>query len=348
MSANLTHLFEQYFGAPPHKVFVMQAHASDRKIFRLSGSDAIFKQKGVNKNTVIGVENPNVKENAAFVYFSNAFKAQGLPVPTIYCQDSSNLCYIEEDLGDTTLFNIVQDLRADSADFPKELEQLYSKVISYLPQFQILAGKNLDYSNCILEQEFQPEAIRRDMEFFKNAFLSKVYPNYDLNLLTKDFEKLTGFLAKYPCEHFMYRDFQSRNVMIIEGNPWFIDYQGGRKGPLQYDVASMLYQASTQIPDEVRSRLIVNYLDIASQLTSINKDHFCEGLSGFVVVRMLQVLGTYGKQGLEQKKEYFLKSIPRAVNNLFNQAKNFELMTHLPELKRICYDLPNYVSQYAT
>jgi aminoglycoside/choline kinase family phosphotransferase len=337
MSEQLKTLFLYYTGELPTSIKTLQAHASDRKIYRLFSAD--------NKS-VIGVENENIIENKAFIYFSYIFEQSGLPVPKIYSISDDYKLYLEQDLGDTTLFNKVQQLKTSPDDFPKELEDLYTRVIALLPVFQIKSAKNIDYSKCAQEQEFKSEVIRRDMEFFKKAFLEKVFPNFDATKLNSEFDKLTTYLDKYPRDYFMYRDFQSRNVMIYNDSPWFIDYQGGRKGPLQYDVASMLYQASTQIPQVVKNRLIEVYLDAANELIPINRISFKDGLSGFILVRMLQVLGTYGKQGLEQGKSYFLESIPRAVSNLVNISNELELIEDLPELKRICYHLPEYVKQY--
>lgn len=342
MPSRLITLYQSHFGTEPLEVQTLQAHASDRKIYRL-----ICPANNINK-TVIGVVNPNPKENKAFIYFANHFLRHGLNVPKIFISDSELSCYIEEDLGEATLYDLLLAARTPEDKFPKKIEALYEQILKVLPKFQIIASKDLDYSYCETESEFRAVSMKRDMEFFERSFLSKTNIKYDSRKLHEDFNTLISFLSDFPCDYFMYRDFQSRNIMFKSGQPYFIDFQGGRRGPLQYDVASLLYQASAQIPEESKSKLISAYLKEAKKFIAINDTDFYAGLDGFIIVRILQVLGTYGKQGLENKKEYFIRSIPRAVANLFEQSQSGNCMKGLPTLQSICYSLQEYAKSFNT
>ena len=337
MSETLKVLFQQYFRCIPTEIRTLQAHASERKIFRLIAP-------GIS---VCGIESSNVQENQTFIYFAKHFKSIGLPVPEVYIVSDCKRFYLEEDLGDTTLFQELDGARSQSEPFPAVIEELYTQALTILPRFQVDAAFTLDFTKCFPVESFTSDSMLWDLNFFKSSFLQKIVPTYDEHALAADFSTLIDFLSLTPSTaYFMYRDFQSRNIMIKNKHAYFIDFQSGRRGPLQYDVASLLYQASARIPDDARERLLQVYLQSLAQVKPIDEKEFRESLGGFIAIRMMQVLGTYGKQGLENKKEYFLKSIPFAVDTLFQLSQRESIFLKLPELTKICYTLPNYVTFY--
>ena len=325
MHEPLITLYRATFGEDPHSVVPLNAHASNRRMFRLLGSE----------RSVIGIANPNRFENRAFVEFSEHFKNVGLPVPEIYGVDLDLGIYLEEDLGDSTLYDALSAARTESDPFPAAIEQLYVEAVALLTRFQIVAGASLNYDFCHPRRSYDRESMLWDMHFFRESFVRRAGVAFDEARLESDFERLTDFLAGAPTGFFMYRDFQSRNIMVRNGALFFIDYQGGRKGPLQYDVASLLYQAKAKIPAEARRRILEAYLLAASRYAPIDRVRFQEHFYGFVLVRLLQVLGTYGEQGLHLKKPYFVESIPPALRNLRALSGDTPLLGELPEFERI-------------
>lgn len=325
MSKPLIQLYIDTIGVEPTKVETLKAHASERKIYRLLGPTG----------SICGVENPYPLENRAFVYFAKHFKSLGLPVPEIFSETQDGLCYLEEDLGDETLFDRLTKERSSQDQFPKSIEELYGRALDILPRFQVVAGKTLDYSRCFQVTEFGIPSIQWDMNYFLESFLSKTTIEFDRDALKDDFAVFAMHVAEAPSDFFMYRDFQSRNIMIKNGAPYFIDFQGGRKGPLQYDLASILYQSSAQIPSEIRKRLCHRYVQSLQNYLSITEEEFLKYLDRFILIRMMQVLGTYGRQGLEAGKEYFTNSIPLAVKTIHAVAEREPIMDRIPELKKI-------------
>lgn len=325
MNEPLIALYRSIFADAPEEVVPLNAHASNRRMFRLRGGG----------RSVIGIVNPNKFENRAFVEFSTHFKNIGLPVPEIYGSDLDGGVYLEEDLGNSTLYDVLSTLRTESDVFPAEIERLYVEAVSQLPRFQIVAGASLNYEFCHPRRSYDREAMLWDMHFFRESFVRRAGITFDESLLEADFVRLVEFLEGAPTGFFMYRDFQSRNIMVRDGQLFFIDYQGGRKGPLQYDVASLLYQAKARIPAEARRRILDAYLASASRYAPIERGAFLEHFYGFVLVRLLQVLGTYGEQGLHLKKTYFVESIPPALRNLRALQADTPLFGQLPEFKQI-------------
>lgn len=307
MPARLALLFEQYTGHPPERIIPLKAHASDRQIYRLSGRGA----------SVCGVINGDLKENAAFIYFARFFESQRLPVPEIYIQSEAGDAYLQEDLGDTTLYGLLSLARTPEDPFPEEVERLYEQALTCLTVFQLSGSQDIDYTMCHQRPVFDKEAMLWDMNYFKNSFLNRITLSVDFSKLEGDFETLAAFLLEAPNNYFMYRDFQARNIMVRDGELSFIDFQAGRRGPLQYDVASLLYQSSAAIPEDARTRLRDHYLKKLQEVHALPHDEFLEFYEGFVVMRLLQALGTYGKQGLASGKDYFIRSIKPALNNLF-------------------------------
>jgi aminoglycoside/choline kinase family phosphotransferase len=272
-------------------------------------------------------------ENEAFVAFARHFRSVGLPVPEIYLYPAQGGIYLQQDLGDITLLDTLQHHRTHSdSSFPGQAEALYKTVLDFLPRFQIEAGATIDYGKCHPNSDFSSDALRTDMASFERELVKRLVPMYDTEALQDDFVALINFLAQAGGGFFLYRDFQSRNIMIVDKAPWFIDFQGGRKGPLQYDVVSLLYQASAKIPHMSRDMLLNHYLDQAVNYTALDKDDFFRYVGGFVISRMVQVLGVYGKEGLGAGKEYFAASIPTALDTLARELQSGSLGFALPHL----------------
>jgi aminoglycoside/choline kinase family phosphotransferase len=318
-------LYHSWSGYEPVSMSYLPVSGSYRKYYRIEGKQV----------SVIGVFNEDQKENDAFISFSREFDRNRLPVPLVYAVDSSQQVYIISDLGNQTLFNYLSEKRENDLDFPKEAIGIYKKVIELLPVFQVVAGKGLDYSKCYPRQVFDSQSMMWDLNYFKYYFLKLAKVPFEEQGLEDDFQTLVHFLLAAGADHFMYRDFQSRNVMLIQGEPWFIDYQGGRKGPLQYDIASLLYDAKASIPEHVRDTLLEYYLDILEGYLTIDRKSFRQYYSGFVLIRILQALGTYGFRGYYENKPHFLKSIPYALTNLQNLLQKGMHPESLPMLTEV-------------
>jgi aminoglycoside/choline kinase family phosphotransferase len=239
----LDRLFEQHFHAPVARVQPLQGQlgGSGRRIIRLTGEIT----------TAIGILYDVREENAAFLEFSRHFRRHGLPVPEIYAEDLNRGAYVEEDLGDTTLFEFLSSHR-DGDTIAPEVVEAYRRVVAVLPRFQVEAGRDLNYKLCYPRGSFDRQSIAWDLNYFKYYFLRLAGVPFNEQALEDDFGRLTKFLLAAGRDYFLYRDFQSRNVMLRDGEPWFLDYQGGRKGALQYDIASLLYDAKADLPPELR------------------------------------------------------------------------------------------------
>ena len=298
-------LFEQYTHEKPLTITELSASGSNRRYFRLTNENI----------SLIGVEGTSVDENIAFIEIANHFLAQGLPVPRVLGQTPDKLFYIQDDLGDTLLFDAIAEGRKTGV-FCEPEKELLRKTMRRLPAVQVLGAQGLDFSVCYPQPEFNERSILWDLNYFKYCFLKPTGLEFQENLLEDDFDKLSNILMRSSTNTFMYRDFQSRNVMIKDGEPYFIDFQGGRKGPVYYDVASFLWQAKAQYNSELREELLQTYLDALKELTSVDEADFREQLNHFVLFRTLQVLGAYGFRGYFEKKPHFLQSIPFAIENL--------------------------------
>lgn len=325
----LVRLFKQVTGQEPTSITALRPHASERRIFRLSTSSI----------KIIGVLNPVRRENDTFIAFARHFQSLGLPVPQIYHYEPDSNLYLEQDLGDETLFDLLTQERATHPNdpFPAAAEALYQKSLEYLPQFQIESAKTLDFSRCYPERDLLPGTFAGDCAAFSTELVLRLLPQFDISLLTADFVALISFLEQADAGFFVYRDFQSRNIMHHNKRTYFIDFQSGRRGPLQYDVVSLLYQSSTQIPDTARQRLVQHYISAASQHQAIDAERFYHFFSGYIIARMLQVLGVYGRQGLGAGKRYFVDSIPGAIKTLSSELNRSSLPVTLTSL-RICTD----------
>lgn len=300
-----------------------------------SGSSRHYYRITTDNHTIIGVYNDNVEENEAFFTFTRHFHDKGLPVPGLLMVNDEKDIYIQEDLGDDNLFNHVKRC-LDNGSFDDDTINLYKESLSQLVEFQIRGNKGLDYSVAMPTPCFDAESIIEDLNYFKYCFL-KMHSEIIFNetKLNADFKRLTTFLTEAPSDFFMYRDFQSRNIMIKDAKPFFIDYQGGRKGPLQYDVVSLLYQVKACLPQDLRDSLLRHYKTTLSKYLDVDSLNFDKYFQAFVVLRLMQVLGAYGFRGLMQKKAHFIESITFAVDELTRQSELLKLPFETPELNRV-------------
>ncbi|HYR82926.1 MAG TPA: RNase adapter RapZ [Terriglobia bacterium] len=319
----LKKLFEQHFHLPVEQVQPLQGQlgGSGRNIIRLAGG----------KFSAIGILYGVREENVAFLEFSKHFRKHGLPVPEIYAEDLSHGAYLEEDLGDTTLFEFLSKNRAGENIAPQVVET-YRRVVAALPRFQVEAGRDLNYKVCYPRASFDRQSISWDLNYFKYYFLRLAGIPFNEQALEKDFSRLTKLLLSADHEYFLYRDFQSRNIMLRDGRPFFVDYQGGRKGALQYDIASLLYDAKADLPPELRRQLLDHYLDSLAGFIDLDRREFMQYYYAYVYVRIMQAMGAYGFRGFYERKAHFLQSVPYALRNLRWLLHNVELPIAVPTL----------------
>jgi aminoglycoside/choline kinase family phosphotransferase len=319
----LKKLFEQRFHSPPAQMQPLQDHlgGSGRKIIRLTSG----------KISAVGILYGVREENVAFLEFSRHFRRHNLPVPEIYAKDLDHGAYLEEDLGDTTLFELLSKNRAGENIAPQVVE-VYRKVVAVLPRFQIEAGRDLNYKVCYPCASFDRQSIAWDLNYFKYYFLRLAGIPFNEQALENDFGRLTDFLLTANCDYFLYRDFQSRNIMLRDAQPFFVDYQGGRKGALQYDIASLLFDAKADLPPELRQQLLGHYLDTLAGFIKLNREAFMRHYYAYVYVRLMQALGAYGFRGFYERKAHFLQSVPYALKNLRWLLHHAELPIALPTL----------------
>src|SRR6202008_1720390 len=280
--------FGRKCGKAPAAVLPLDGDGSQRQMYRLVGGE---------DETAIAVVGPDAEENRAFLTFSRDFRSAGLPVPEVYAADAKAGVYLVEDLGETTLFDAVSAARRADPDaaFPAAMVPVYRRVLEILPRFQVQGGKLVDYSVAYPRAAFDRQSILWDLNYFKYHFLKLAFVPFNEARLEKDFRRFATFLLAADTRHFMYRDFQSRNVMLRDGEPWFIDYQGGRRGALQYDVASLLYDPKAAIPEAVREELLEHYLDqLERYLRRVDRTRFRQHFRGYVLVRLMQAMGGYG------------------------------------------------------
>ena len=318
---SLIHLFENWADEKAQKIYQLPSSGSYREYYRIQG----------NKQTALGVFNRDHKETRAFIEFAHHFRSIGLNVPRIYADDAKNNIYLIEDLGDLTLYSYLVN-NYKNGIFPDKLIDMYKKVIAYLPRFQILADKGLNYSFCYPRSKFDKRSMLWDLNYFKYYFLKLAKVSFNEEELENDFQTFCDFLLQADCDYFLYRDFQSRNILLVDGEPYFIDFQGGRKGALQYDIASLLYDAKADIPQHLRDEFLDEYIRQVSRYLTIDEKSFREFYWGYVLIRIMQAMGSYGFRGFYEKKEHFLKSIPYAVAYLRFILNNVTLPIEIPAL----------------
>jgi aminoglycoside/choline kinase family phosphotransferase len=296
-----------------------------------SGSNRQYFRIFAEKETIIAVFNQDVKENIAFFSFTNFFLLQKMNVPKIITIDETKQYYLLEDLGDDILFSFLTAHR-DHEKIEDSVISLYKKTLQQLPMLQLSGKKGIDFSVCYPRSAFDKQSMLWDLNYFKYYFLKLVNIPFDEQLLEDDFQRFITFLLEADGDYFMFRDFQSRNIMLFKDEPYFIDYQGGRKGALQYDVASLLFDGKADLPTAMREELLHYYLEQLSKHICVNKEDFCKYYYGFVLIRILQALGTYGFRGYYEKKSHFLLSIPFAVNNLKYLLPKLQFASQIPTL----------------
>jgi aminoglycoside/choline kinase family phosphotransferase len=324
-------LYTQWKGTGPVSIDVLPISGSERRYFRLHGTG----------ESVIGTFGANVKENESFIYFSRHFHKKNLAVPEIYAVSEDRMYYLQQDFGNISLLNC---LEADG--FTQNVYDLFKKSLAALASLQVNGDKGLDYKKCLTNKEFGKEAIMADLLYFKYYFLDALRKPYDKQKLIKDFEALSNYLTHTEYKYFMFRDFQSRNIFVTGivhghtphgGSVHFIDYQGGMKGAPQYDVASMLWQARANLPEEWKENLLTDYMNVFEMLIEapLDKNIFRSQYNGYVLIRLLQVLGAYGFRGLFERKAQFLTAIPLGLNNLKDFLKDQSTGISLPEFRKV-------------
>ena len=316
-------VFEQFSKEPITRIDRLPQAGSERHYFRLHTA----------KNTYIATYGANIKENAAFIYFSNQFQQQQLSTPQILYCSADNKIYFQQDFGDVSLLNQLEE-----NGFSDPIYLLFKKSLQQLAQLQVKGDEVIDYSKCLTNAEFGKQAILADLLYFKYYFLDALRRPYDKQKLLNDFEALSDFLSQTEYKYFMFRDFQSRNIMVTpDSEVHFIDYQGGMKGAPQYDVASLLWQAKANLPDQWKQLLLEDYIDAFEKLVNrpVDRDLFRSQYNGYVLIRLLQVLGAYGFRGLFERKAHFLTSIPLALQNLQWFINHHSLGLLLPEFTKV-------------
>jgi len=339
----LLELYKQWRGQEPANVQQLAGSGSNRIYIRLTDSDG---------KSVIGVIGTSRDEDHAFIYLTEHFTRRKLPVPRILAQSDDQLRYIQTDLGSTSLFDAIRGGREAGGRYTLKEQDLLKRTIRELPNIQIRGARELDFSNCYPQAEFDGDSVLFDLNYFKYCFLKATEIDFHELKLEADFRLFAKDLTTDPdpsvhnVESFLYRDFQARNVMLDhDGNPFFIDYQGGRKGPYYYDLASFLWQASAKYPYKLRRELVYEYYNSLKNYTEVPPvRHFVNRLSLFVLFRTLQVLGAYGFRGYFEHKKHFLESIPPAIQNLrelLASSSTFHY-PYLMELLKLITELPQY------
>ena len=296
-----------------------------------SGGDRVYYRVFTTRQNFIATYSTNLRETETFLYFTDTFKNAGAPVPEIYAVNADKTLYIQEDFGNASLLNVLE-----MEGLNDSTKDLYKKTLRSLAQLQINGDKDLDYTQCITGKEFGKQAILSDLLYFKYYFLDTLKIPYDKEKLGNDLDELSEYLNRADHKYFMFRDFQSRNVMV-QKDVFFIDYQGGMKGALQYDVASLLWQAKAGLTDEWKNELLEYYISCAEKELNqnIDRERFLSQYNGYVLIRLLQVLGAYGFRGLFERKAHFLTSIPLALRNLKWFLQNKKIGISVPEFERM-------------
>ncbi|RLD49244.1 MAG: phosphotransferase enzyme family protein, partial [Bacteroidetes bacterium] len=301
----------------------------DIKLLPQSGSSRKYYRVKSNNKTVLVVINNDYKENIAFINFSKTFKAAGIKVPLIYFENLNDNIYIIEDLGDTTLYSLIE-----KNGITNEILSLYKKVISNLPKIQIEVGKKINYNLCYPRDKFDKQSMQWDLNYFKYFFLKLAHIDFYEQELENDFNELIKYLLDTDTSNFLFRDFQSRNIMIKNNTPYFIDYQGGRRGALQYDIASLLFDAKAKISNNIRKQLLDLYINELKKYTEINEQEFLNKYYAYVLIRIMQAMGAYGYRGYFAQKIHFLTSISPAVENLKYILTKIDNNLKIPELRK--------------
>lgn len=305
ISAGLKHLFLEWSGEPVTSYTPLPDSGSYRKYFRINSEN----------QAAIGAYNHDVKENLAFMSFTKHFRSIGLNVPELYAHNMKAGIYLIQDLGDKTLFSLAEENNTEQL-FISNVLNLYKLALKHLIKFQLEGGANLDYSLCYPSKHFDRQSMLWDLNYFKYYFLKLFKIQFDEQHLENDFNRLTEYLLSADTNYFLYRDFQARNILLYDNDLYFVDYQGGREGALQYDVASLLMQAKLNLSSYVRSELLGYYIEKLNKNIKITRQEFFQFYYGYSMIRILQTMGAYGFRGKYEKKIHFIKSIPFALKNI--------------------------------
>ena len=335
----LRKLYEQWKGEAPVQTERLAGAGSNREYYRMTDGEG---------QSVIGCIGTSRDENHAFVCLTRHFTRRQLPVPQILAVSNDELRYLQTDLGDQSLFDALRVGREAGGRYTQQERALLVKTIRELPNIQMRGARGLDWSCCYPQPEFDQDSVLFDLNYFKYCFLKATGLDFHELKLEANFRMLAKDLTAETCDAFLYRDFQARNVMLVDGEPRFIDYQGGRKGPFYYDLASFLWQASAKYPDKLRRDLIAEYYDSLKNYTEVPSErHFKARLDLFVLFRTLQVLGAYGFRGYFERKRHFIDSIPPAMDNMRNLLKNstVDAYPYLKEVLRNMCQLPQFAPQ---
>ncbi len=335
-------LFKEYTGCNPETVSPLTGSGSNRRYYRMSGAG----------KTVVGAEGVDAQENNAFITIARHFKAKGINVPEIFSVSGDGMCYLQEDLGDDCLGDRVAQINkaggfgygsGEAESHTNETIALLCKTMSELPKIQFEGAQGLDFTQCYPQPAFDRRMVMFDLNYFKYCFLKPSGLEFNEVRLQDDFEKFADSLLKEHTDTFLYRDFNARNVMIKDGEPYFIDFQGGRRGPIYYDVASFIWQARAAYPQSLKEKMLGSYLEALAEYRDINREDFEKNLEMFILFRTLQVLGAYGFRGLIEQKAKFITPIPQALANLREQLPPMEQeYPYLCEILKRLSDLPQF------
>lgn len=314
----LAEMFKAWSGYLPEEISMLPPSGSYRSYCRFKAGD----------KSALGAWNADARENEAFLSFTTSFYNQGIQVPEIYLVNEIEGVYLLEDLGNTMLFDCVNNHIFDDI-----LRTLYKKSLLGLIDLQLKGKSCIDYTKCYPRSAFDLDSMMWDLNYFKYYFLKLVRIPFDEQALEYDFRRFTDYLLKEDSDYFLFRDFQTANIMIMDETPYFIDYQGGRRGALQYDPASLLFDAKAKLPKEVRKELIDYYLEELSKKTEVNKKEFLDYYQGFVLIRLMQAMGAFGFRGIVEKKPGFMESIPPALIMFADILNEWTLPVEIPELK---------------
>jgi len=322
--AGLSELFKTWSGEYPDHISPLPVSGSERHYSRLKR----------HAKAVIGTYNEDILENEAFFHLTKVFIDARLNVPEIYAIDRAGTSYLQEDLGNMTLFDLVNN-RIDETSVTPEIKIYYYSALNALIRFQTEASKSIDYTVCYPRESFDAQAMLWDLNYFKYNFLKLLGVSFSEQNLEDDFSELIEVLLAADNQYFMYRDFQSRNIMIHKDDTWFIDYQGGRKGPLQYDLASLVYQVRARLPESFKKELLNYYIEHLPPKVwgSQSKENFIKRYYDFALLRLLQVSGAYGFRGIFQRKAHFLNSLPGVIYTI-RQVLNMDDSLRIPEIRR--------------
>jgi len=326
VTSQLELLFKELTGNSADSINPIPQSGSDRQYFRL-------KKEG---KSVIGAFNPDVEENRTFFYLTRHFFSKQFPVAEILKISNDEKYYLLTDLGDITLFNQIVCTRWDSESSAKTISSL-KKSLQLLARLQVEGAKGLNFSKCFPKSEFDLQSVMWDFNYFKYCFLKPSGIRFNEATLEEDFASFSQILLSQKMDFFHYRDFQSRNIMLVNDEPYLIDYQGGRKGPLLYDVASFLYQAKANFPQQVKNELLDFYIESVKAITPVDTEKLKSQFPAFALFRVMQTLGAYGYRGFFERRSHFIQSIPLAASNLKHLLKNIHFT--LPHLNPLLLEI---------